>query len=35
MTKTLCTEFVFESTCDTSKEWSIGDEKMTIGVEKV
>ena len=35
MTKTLCTEFIFGETCDTSKEWSIGDEKMTIGVEKV
>jgi isoleucyl-tRNA synthetase len=35
MPKTLCTEFIFGETCDTSKEWSIGDEKMTLGVEKV
>ncbi len=35
MTKTLCNEFVFDSTVDTSKQWSIGDEKMTIGVEKL
>ena len=35
MGKTLCDSFVFDSTCETSKEWSIGDKKMTIGVEKV
>ena len=35
MGKTLCDAFVFDSTCATSKEWSIGDEKATIGVEKV
>jgi isoleucyl-tRNA synthetase len=35
MGKTLCDAFIFDSTCATSKEWSIGDEKATIGVEKV
>lgn len=35
MGKTLCTEFIFDSICETSKEWSIGDEKLTLGVEKV
>jgi hypothetical protein len=35
MGKTLCDAFVFDSVCATSKEWSIGDEKAMIGVEKV
>jgi isoleucyl-tRNA synthetase len=34
MTKTLCTEFV-DGTCATSQEYTIGKEKVTIGVEKV
>ena len=33
--KTLCDEFIFDKTCPTSREWSIGDEKLTLGVEKV
>ena len=33
--KTLCDEFIFGKTCETSKEWNIGDEKLTLGVEKV
>ena len=35
MGKTLCNEFIFGETCESSKEWSIGKEKMTIGVEKI
>jgi len=35
MGKTLCDAFIFDSVCDSSKQWSIGDEKMTLGVEKV
>jgi isoleucyl-tRNA synthetase len=34
MTKTLCTGFV-DGTCATSQEYTIGKEKVTIGVEKV
>ncbi len=33
--KTLCDAFLFDKTCASSKEWSIGDEKLTLGVEKV
>ena len=33
--KTLCDEFLFGKTIPTSKEWSIGDEKLRLGVEKV
>ena len=33
--KTLCDAFLFDKTCASSKEWSIGDEKLTLGVEKI
>lgn len=33
--KTLCDAFLFDKTCASSKEWGIGDEKLTLGVEKI